>query len=87
MSKQLKEASRSLKPTLTTVDIVFSKRNFLKKIIKICGSTMYTHKIKTIVVILGLYAAHKSFGLYKSVKSALNPLADLQSFGEDGEQD
>lgn len=87
MSKQLKEASKSLKPTLTRYDIVFSKRNFMKKIIRICGSTMYTHKIKTIVVILGLYTAHKSFGLYKSIKTALNPMADLQTFGDDGEEE
>ena len=46
---------------------------------------MREHKVKTFVVILGLYAAHKSFGLYKSIKSALNPLGDLEELeGEDG---
>ena len=37
------------------------------------------HKVKTAVVVTGLYAAHKSFGLYKSIKSAMNPLSEVQS--------
>ena len=39
---------------------------------------MYRHKVKSLVVIFGLYGAHKTFGFYKSVKSALNPFADIQ---------
>lgn len=66
------------KPTISQVDLVFSYRNFAKKMIRACGQTMYRHKMKSLIVILGLYGAHKTFGFYKSVKSALNPFADIQ---------
>ena len=71
------QAMATLKPKLTRVDLVFSYRNFLRKLIRTCGQTVYTHKVKSIVVILGLVAAHKTFGFYKSVRNALNPLSDL----------
>ena len=31
---------------------------------------------------LGLVGAHKTFGLYKSLRSALNPLADFDKIGD-----
>ena len=66
-----------IRPTMSRVDLVFSYRSALRKLITKCHETAYRHKIKSIVVILGMVAAHKTFGLYKSIKSALNPLADL----------
>ncbi len=81
------QAMASLKPKLTKVDLVFSYRNFVRKMFNKFGQTIYTHKIKSIVVILGLFAAHKTFGFYKSIRNALNPLSDLQQLGEDGDQE
>lgn len=45
------------------------------------------HKIKTIVILAGFYAAHKTFGVYKSFKNALNPLASLQELGAGDDED
>ena len=40
--------------------------------------------------LLGIVAAHKTFGLYKSIKSALNPLGELAAgdgtLNENGEE-
>ena len=68
-------AVTNLRPTLTRHDLVFSYRNFLRKIIRMCGKTIYQHKVKSLVVIIGLYAAHKTFGLYKSIRDMFNPMA------------
>ena len=76
-----------MKPTMTRVDLVFSYRSALIKLLKYCHATAYRHKIKSIVVILGMVAAHKTFGLYKSIKSALNPLADLQELADNNEEE
>ena len=46
---------------------------------------MYRHKIKSIVCLLGIVAAHKTFGLYKSFRNAFNPLGELA--GELGDED
>ena len=67
----------------TKVDLVFSYRNFFKNILRGLGSTVYKHKIKSIVVILGIYSAYRTFGLYKSVKSALNPFSDVQAITDE----
>ena len=73
-------------PKMTRVDIVFSYRNFLWSTFQAGTSTIYRHKVKSIVCLLGIAAAHKTFGLYKSIKSALNPLGELaEGMGEDVE--
>ena len=74
-------------PKMTRVDIVFSYRNFLWSMFQASTSTIYRHKVKSIVCLLGIVAAHKTFGLYKSIKSALNPLGELAAGmeGDDAE--
>ena len=64
-------------PKLEQIDLVFSYTSFLRKLVRWGRTKVYQHKIKSIVVILGLYAAYKTFGVYKSLKSILNPMADL----------
>ena len=71
-------------PKMTRVDIVFSYRNFLWSTFQAGTSTIYRHKVKSITCLLGIVAAHKTLGLYKSIKSALNPLGELAA-GMDGE--
>ena len=70
-------------PKLERIDLVFSYTNFLRRLFRSTRETIYRHKLKSIVVILGLYGAHKTFGVYKSLKSALNPLSDLQQLDND----
>jgi len=72
------------KPSTTKVDIVFSYTSFLKKILAWIGGSARRHKVKTVVVVLGLYAAHRTFGLYKSLRESLNPFAELQQLAVDG---
>lgn len=72
-------------PELTRIDLVFNYANFLRKVFRTSRDTVIRHKIKAIVVLLGFYAAHKTFGVYKSFKNALNPLAGLQELAVDDE--
>ena len=68
-------AVTNLRPKLTRYDLVFSYRNFMRRVIRYCGSAIYRHKIKSIVVLIGIYAAHKTFGLYKWARELMNPMA------------
>ena len=70
---------------MTKVDIVFSYRSLFKRILAWLITTMKTHKLKTLVVIAGLYAAHRTFGLYRSFQNTFNPLADMQSLMDKAE--
>ena len=74
-------------PKMHRVDIVFSYRNFLRQLLLSSGQTIYRHKIKSIVCIMGIFAAHKTFGLYKSIMGALNPLSELTASMENGDED
>lgn len=86
MHKMESQLAAGVLPSLNRIDLVFNYTNFLLKLFRTCRDTIIRHKIKTIVVLLGFYAAHKTFGVYKSLKNALNPLAGLQELGVDEDQ-
>ena len=73
-------------PKMTRVDLVFNYGNFVRRMLRASRDTVMRHKIKTIVILVGFYVAHKTFGVYKSFKNALNPLAGLQEIGAEEEE-
>ena len=80
-----KAALATLRPSLTKVDIVFSYRSFVRKLIYYILTTMRRHKLKALVVVGCLVAAHKTLGLYRTFRQTFNPLAELQELGANAE--
>ena len=47
---------------------------------------MWNHKFKSFIVILGIFAAYKMFGMYKAIRMMLNPFSEMQIQGGDEEE-
>ena len=66
MNKKI--ALTTLKPSLTKVDLVFSYRSFVRRLLAYIYATVRNHRIKAAVVVGCFYAAYKTLGLYKMLK-------------------
>ena len=65
---------------------MFSFWSLFQRASRYSGSTIWNHKFKSFVVIAGILAAYKIFGMYKAIRMALNPFSDMQIQGGDEEE-
>jgi len=64
----------NLTPTLLKVDNNSGPFNLMRRFVYYLMRTAMNHKFKTVVILLGLYAAKKTYGLYNSFASTIKQL-------------
>ena len=65
------------RPTLEKVDLIFNMSSFVRNSAGAVGKKAWEHKIITAVVLLGLYASHRTYGIYRSFKDSFGGLTGL----------
>ena len=71
----------AVRPQLQKVDLVFNLSGFVKGSASTIGRKAWENKIMTVLLILGLYATHKTYGFYRYIKQGWLGMLDPNGAG------